>query len=174
MGNCIIRTGCEAKFHHDGCPASTTIESVEPGIGRIKPGETRLFLDERARAAMSEMVDWRLGPGRLFNYALTPPTELARRIAEQHMPEAMDHFFMRNAEYGDDDDFNLGSRGQYVDISRKVQKLKRRLWEGEPEPDEGMGESNKVIVMELIGHLLMTMDYMEQEEGDKEDGADQG
>lgn len=104
----------------------------------------------------------RVVPGCQVDISRYPETDLAKRIIEKHLPEAMDHFLMRNAEYGDDDDFNLGVRGQYVDISRKVQKLKRRWWGGESEPDEGAGESTRVIVMELIGHLLMSLDYMDQ------------
>lgn len=94
-------------------------------------------------------------------------TALARRIVDRHLPQALDHFLARNAEYGDDDDFNLGFRGQYVDISRKVQKLKRRWWDGQA--TDG-GETDKVIVMELIGHLLMSLDYLEQAEADGEAG----
>jgi hypothetical protein len=94
-----------------------------------------------------------------------PETDLARRIMEVHLPEAVDHFLGRNAEYGDDDDFDLGVSGQYVDISRKVQKLKRRWWDNEDVPEDA--ESDKVIVMELIGHLLMSLDYLAQEDGDE-------
>lgn len=97
-----------------------------------------------------------------------PETDLARAVMERHLPEAIDHFLMRNAEYGDDDDFDLGVSGQYVDISRKVQKLKRRWWDGEDVPDGA--ESDKVIIQELIGHLLMSLHYLEQEEADGEAG----
>lgn len=88
-------------------------------------------------------------------------TKVAARIISEHMPEALQHFLKRNAEYGEDNDFNLGVRGQYVDISRKVQKLKRRWWDNH---DVAPGsESDKVVVMELIGHLLMAMDMMREE-----------
>lgn len=98
-------------------------------------------------------------------------TYLANRIVKVHVQEALDHFLARNAEYGDDNDFNLGLAGQYVDISRKVQKLKRRWWKHEPARDGE--ESDRVIVMELIGHLLMSMEYLDQaEEGD--DGPTSG
>lgn len=95
-------------------------------------------------------------------------TAMARRIVDKHLPKALEHFLQRNAEYGDDDDFNLGTKGQYVDISRKVQKLKRRWWEDE---EYGAGEeSDEVIVMELIGHLLMALDMMAGgENGEKQD-----
>jgi hypothetical protein len=85
-------------------------------------------------------------------------TALARRIVDRHLPRALEHFLQRNAEYGDDAEFELGIKGQYPDISRKVKKLKRRWWEDE-EPKAGE-ESDETIVMELIGHLLMSLDYM--------------
>jgi hypothetical protein len=95
-----------------------------------------------------------------------PQTDLAKRIMDVHLPKVIDHFLKRNAEYGDDDDFDLGVSGQYVDISRKVQKLKRRWWDDEPVADGA--ETDEVIVMELIGHLLMSLEYLAQEaeEGD--------
>lgn len=95
-------------------------------------------------------------------------TALARRIVDRHLPEALNHFLARNAEYGDDNDFDLGVKGQYVDISRKVQKLKRRWWDGQGDIEYGAGiESDKVVVMELIGHLLMSLDYLEQASSDE-------
>lgn len=98
------------------------------------------------------------GDEMLIKISPRPQTELAARIMFEHAPEALAHFLRRNAEYGDDNDFNLGVQGQYVDISRKVQKLKRRWWYGEDAPDGA--ESDRTIVMELIGHLLMSMDMM--------------
>lgn len=92
-------------------------------------------------------------------YNITATTELARRILAKHAPEALEHFLKRNAEYGDDNDFNLGVAGQYVDISRKVQKLKRRWWDHRPARDGE--EDDRTVVMELIGHLLMAMDMLE-------------
>lgn len=97
-----------------------------------------------------------------------PQTSLAIRILRVHLPEAMDHFLQRNAEYGDDNDFDLGSQGQYVDISRKVQKLKRRMWDRRPAREHE--ESTETIIMELIGHLLMTLDYLESEDGEATEG----
>jgi hypothetical protein len=109
--------------------------------------------------------DW----GHIF-LRIFPKTELAKRIVKWHAPDVFAHFMMRNAEYGDDNDFNLGSRGQYVDISRKVQKLKRRMWDGQPERDGE--ESTRTIVTELIGHLFMTLDYLDQEEGHAEEASE--
>lgn len=106
-------------------------------------------------------------------YNVDAETDLARRILRIHLPEAMEHFLKRNAEYGDDNDFNLGVAGQYVDISRKVQKLKRRWWDDDERVISEHIESDKVIVMELIGHLLMSMDMLEVVYGsDREAGQD--
>lgn len=122
------------------------------------------------RIDATRIPEWSLGPGRVMpqgsHFSMWPgvKTALARRIVDQHLPEALDHFLKRNAEYGDDDDFNLGFRGQYVDISRKVQKLKRRWWDDNDDAYAEGAESSKVIVMELIGHLLMSLDYLDQSE----------
>lgn len=58
----------------------------------------------------------------------------------------------RQADYGDAF-MELGSRGQYSDIHRKIQKLKRAIWEGQ----ELQGEQVEQIITETIHHLLMMM-----------------
>lgn len=143
----------------------------------IVPGPLPAMVSDRGEfgypgvgAAGHELADWPLAQDRIiatdiasefaFN-GVTAKTDLARRIVRTHLPEAMAHFLRRNEEYGDDNDFNLGTRGQYVDISRKVQKLKRRWWDGQPLADGA--ESDKTVVMELIGHLLMSLDMLEDE-----------
>lgn len=75
------------------------------------------------------------------------------------LAEALDHFLMRNRGYGDGAN-NLGVRGQYADLNRKMLKLKRYIWDLEPvEPGE---ESVQIIVKELIGHCLLMLDEMER------------
>lgn len=123
------------------------------------------FEGEPVRAIMHDGVDVDYGDQ---GYRVEAHTDLARRILRVHLPATMELFLRRNAEYGDDNDFDLGVQGQYVDISRKVQKLKRRWWDG-VEARDGE-ESDETIVMELIGHLLMSLDYMDQERG-KQDSA---
>ncbi len=68
---------------------------------------------------------------------------------------ALGVFLNRNAEYGDGA-HNLGMRGQYADINRKVIKLKRYLWDGEPVRPGA--EDVETIAAELIGHLLLLLD----------------
>lgn len=72
-------------------------------------------------------------------------------------------FLQRNAEYGDGA-HNLGSRGQYADINRKVIKLKRYLWDGEPVRPGA--EDVETIAAELIGHLLLLLDELRQPDSD--------
>lgn len=159
----------------DGSPKldGDYMEPTHMPSGPIKPGEVAEALHLRGSENLINADDpglqWTLGTGQvMITTSALPQTELAGRIVNHHMPAALDHFLRRNEEYGDDDDFNLGSRGQYVDISRKVQKLKRRMWEGRPVKDGE--ESTRTVVMELIGHLLMTMDYLEEEDGVPEQG----
>jgi hypothetical protein len=54
----------------------------------------------------------------------------------------------------------LGLRGQYADIHRKVGPLKRALWDGISLPKEGPRE----ICLDLIGHCLLTIALIDLEE----------
>lgn len=55
-----------------------------------------------------------------------------------------------------DEGFNLGLRGEFVGISRKVQKLKRIVWDGKDPLFEGAQE----ILMDLMGQVGLAL--MEQ------------
>lgn len=80
---------------------------------------------------------------------------MARRILGI-MEDTLTLFVKKNRGYGEETSDSLGSKGQYVDISRKTGKLKHTLWQGNP----GYGESEEEICMDLIGHLGMTIDFL--------------
>lgn len=93
---------------------------------------------------------------------LPPAASLqAERILGHEGPlwQALNKFLRRNAEYGEAANV-LGVKGQFADINRKVIKLKRFMWDDEPMPDGA--ESIHTIVCELIGHLLLVLDEMDQ------------
>lgn len=77
-------------------------------------------------------------------------------IALGLMPEWLRLFARKNADYGSGSSFDLGVRGQYSDIHRKMIKLRRALWEGESLAFEGVDE----IINDLIGHLFLTRHMM--------------
>jgi len=73
-------------------------------------------------------------------------------IATRLMPEWLRLFASKNADYGDGAKV-LGVRGQYADINRKMLKLKRSLWDG----DKLQFEDSDEVIMDLIGHLFLTL-----------------
>lgn len=86
-------------------------------------------------------------------------------IARRLLPEWLELFARKNADYGAGSAFGLGLQGQYSDIHRKMIKLKRAMWDGHDMAFEGLEE----IISDLIGHLFLTK-YMLvlKEEGDRE------
>jgi hypothetical protein len=76
-------------------------------------------------------------------------------IAEQ----TLNLFLERNQGYGATSD-HLGARGQYADMWRKMGKLKHTLWDG----NEPVGEGIEEMLQDLIGHCLLTIDYLHREE----------
>lgn len=88
-------------------------------------------------------------------------TNQAKRILGTHLPDVIAHFCERNAEYGEEAHV-LGTKGQFADINRKVIKLKRYLWDGVPVPPNA--EDIPTIAGELIGHLLILIDELENDD----------
>lgn len=88
-------------------------------------------------------------------------TENGREIVSRVLPEALALFLNKNKDYGGDigEAFKLGAKGQFVDIWRKVGKLKRCLWDGEPL----RGEQPKEIVQDFFGHCLLILADFERE-----------
>ena len=78
------------------------------------------------------------------------------KIAE----EALALFIKKNNGYGEPDEDDLGARGQYADMHRKWKRIKKHLWDGEPWEGE---ESFEEVLMDFIGHLLLTIDFERRE-----------
>lgn len=85
------------------------------------------------------------------------PSKTARHIIEDLVPEWQQMFLEKNAGYGDMAK-DLGVRGQYVDIHRKVGKLRRCMWNGEEIGPESLRE----VLMDLIGHCFLTIDLLDE------------
>lgn len=89
------------------------------------------------------------------------PSETARQIIEELVPQWAAHFLAGNKGYGDQAD-KLGPAAQFVDIHRKVGKLQRAVWE-----DKDIGkESVEEVTLDLIGHcflLLRTLRPLQEE-----------
>ncbi|QNO12870.1 hypothetical protein SEA_SHAKENBAKE_53 [Streptomyces phage ShakeNBake] len=74
-------------------------------------------------------------------------------IAQRIMPEWLELFARKNRDYGSGSAYELGVRGQYSDIHRKMIKLKRAMWDGEQLDFEDTDE----IIKDLISHLFLTL-----------------
>jgi hypothetical protein len=87
----------------------------------------------------------------------TVKSESALHILQKIVPDVIDHFLSKNADYGDQHRTEgLGPRGEFVGIHRKVYKLKRCLWDGQEMNHEGAEQ----MLVELIGQCLITLDLL--------------
>lgn len=79
-----------------------------------------------------------------------------RSIIGDHLLTWSDLFAYKNAEYGGGAAFDLGERGQFSDMYRKMIKLKRAMWDEDESVlnTEGVDE----ILMDLIGHCFLTLE----------------
>lgn len=92
-----------------------------------------------------------------------PPTQEAEFILLHVLPNVLQLFLEKNRDYSDgnigSDPIKLGPKAQFVDIWRKVKKLKRGLWDGETL----VGEQPDEIIKDLIGHSLLALGDYERE-----------
>lgn len=95
-------------------------------------------------------------------------TEQLRRILVNELPFVIGHFARKNKQYGENAGV-LGVRGQFADIWRKIGLLKTAMWDGEPERLQF--EDVTEVIWDLIGHLLLTLDMLQQT-SDKKDIED--
>lgn len=60
----------------------------------------------------------------------------------------------------------LGVKGQFSDINRKFWRLKGMLWDEivPMYPDAGSGENVEEILMDLIGHAALTIEFIRQDQ----------
>lgn len=78
-----------------------------------------------------------------------------RNIAAMLTPEFLRLFAQKNKDYGNNAQ-ELGLRGQFADIWRKIAKLKKSMWDGEELLFEGTDE----VIMDLIGHLFLSLNML--------------
>lgn len=79
----------------------------------------------------------------------------ARRVFKI-VGDVLTHFVKKNRSYGARSSYDLGAKGQFSDIYRKVLKLKSTLWDGGPV----YGESLEEVCGDLIGHAALTIDFL--------------
>lgn len=82
-------------------------------------------------------------------------TDQMDAILSRVLPRLLRHFAVKHAEYGPQLDDDLGAPGHFADISRKMKKLRRYLWDGVKVPPGA--ESVQQIMEEMVGHLLFAL-----------------
>ena len=87
-------------------------------------------------------------------------------IYEVLLPEFLERFLAKNADYGDQHRTGLGVKAEYVGIHRKIEKLKSALWDEQAMNGEGARE----MLFDLIGQCFIVLDLMAQEEAKRERG----
>jgi len=80
-------------------------------------------------------------------------TEMAQWLLQKGLPEFLDHFLSKNADYGDEHLSGRGPAGEFIGIERKVGKLGSIRWEGQEMNHEGADE----ILRDLIGSCLLVL-----------------
>lgn len=102
------------------------------------------------------------GKGQVFDINVDLdewPSNTAKEISTSLVAEWLAHFLEKNAGYGEMHK-DLGLRAQYIDIHRKVKKLKRAFWDNEP-----IGaETPREVLMDLIGHCFLTISLLDEGE----------
>lgn len=80
-------------------------------------------------------------------------------IVQLHIPEWARLFDKKNREYRGAEQ-ELGAPAQFVDMNRKMKKLKTALWDREPEALTS--EPTEEVLMDLIGHCFLTLHLLRE------------
>lgn len=83
------------------------------------------------------------------------------RIIDHGLPAVVWRFAGKCMDYGESAE-ELGIKAQFVDINRKVGKLRRALWLGMPLVDEQPEE----VLEDMIAHCLLTLDMLRRGAGE--------
>jgi len=117
---------------------------------------------EQARqpSICGEPVVWveRLGPDLIEYRFENLPHDDSIRIVYEILPKALELYLKKTKDYGGLSG-GLGPKAPFVDMWRKIIKLKRCLWDGEKLKFEQTDE----IIMDLIGTCLNILAEMKAE-----------
>lgn len=86
------------------------------------------------------------------------PNEQAMRIVKSVLPNVLELYLNKSKDYDGNvmAMLNLGPKASFVDLWRKVGKLKGALWDGRPM----VGEQADEILADTVGHVLIILDEM--------------
>lgn len=90
------------------------------------------------------------------------PNDQAIRVVRDVLPKALELYLKKSKDYGGNvmSRRNLGIKACIPDINRKFEKLIDAIWYDKPMQFEQPAE----ILMDLLGHILIILDEMEQHE----------
>jgi hypothetical protein len=78
------------------------------------------------------------------------PTEQAKVIFRDLLPDMLERFLSKNKDYGDNF-IDLGPAAEFVRIANKFGKLKQVMWDGEKLEHESIEE----VLDDFLGHVLL-------------------
>lgn len=86
------------------------------------------------------------------------PNDQAQRIVQEVLPKVLELYLNKSKDYDGNvmAQLNLGPKASFVDLWRKVGKLKGALWDDR----KMVGEQADEILMDLVGHVLIILDEM--------------
>jgi hypothetical protein len=89
------------------------------------------------------------------------PNEQAMRIVLEVLPKVLRLYLSKSRDYNGNvmAMLKLGPKASFVDLWRKVGKLKSALWDDQPM----QGEQADEILADCVGHILITLDEMNQQ-----------
>lgn len=125
---------------------------LPPGGARPRPERVNIPLT----AVIPEPMKYSSGLHRRVPPVIRPLTP-RERIATSIAPDTVELFVKKAADYGVHAD-DLGLKGQYSDIHRKIKKIRRSMWDGETLAFESLEE----ILMDLIGHCWLSIDMIRE------------
>lgn len=145
-------------------PTQCACRGALPYLGVIHstdgPCLERVFV-ENEMAAYAETIE-AVAPGgepQVMYFQLRgdkAKTASGRYIVERVLPDVIEHFLAKNADYGDQHRYGLGPKAEFVGIHRKIGKLEAALWKGQ----QMNGEDAETMLKELIGQCLITLDLL--------------
>jgi hypothetical protein len=92
-------------------------------------------------------------------YAVPAVTDDARYIMSI-LPDLLKTFLIKNAQYRDAQQHDLGIKGIIPDINRKSSAIITRVWHANNERDGEIQDSTQELAGDLIGHLLLMLAKM--------------
>lgn len=125
---------------------------IWPGLARDYNGDPNKVLQVLQQPMVNVEVT---GPNSVSYEFLNIPTDQACQIVTEVLPGALELFLQKNRDYGDEHVgiYRLGPKAQFIDIWRKVAKLKRSLWDGK----QLQGEQPEEIFKDFVGHALLAL-----------------